>query len=322
MADYTKYILKVTAGPDYDPKNHSEVRVNTADSVEISTEHLDAKVWVRVKDYRAQGLPHGSPATSPYFEHANHTGDRYGIAYSFRLKKDITGDKLVFGNDFDHPIRDRLPWGFSTAFNWVKGWVDATMEGDAYADEPYLYSPILSSMNILQIGGKGQSIDAVAEGAGEKTGEGDEAATIFIEGAQADGQEVREKSGMPANNTQRKRHYQQLQPRQDFVFEKDRAYACDFFNGYLDFNEFSLKLPILTIPVIKYWDGQPLRYVLRNLETKEVYFVILFSLVPVEQVNTENAGETTGSKQEAQEKAEKDKSNEQTQTKSSNDDLD
>ncbi|KAB2572309.1 hypothetical protein DBV05_g9040 [Lasiodiplodia theobromae] len=321
MADYTKYILKVTAGPDYDEKNHTEVLVNTANSVGISTEHLDAKVWVRVKDYR--GLPQGSPATSPYFEHSDHTGDRYSIAYSFRLKKDVAGDKLVFGNDFDHPIRDRLPWGFSTAFNWVKGWVDATMEGDPYADEPYLYSPILSSMNILQVGGKDQSIDEVAEGAGEKTGEGDQTAIIFKEGAQADGQEVREKSGMPTNNTQRKRHYQQLQPRQDFVFEKDRAYACDFFNGYLDFNEFSLKLPILTIPVIKYWDGQPLRYVLRNLETKEVYFVILFSLVPVEHVDTGSSSETEGSKQEEWEKVEKDKNSEPNgQAKPANDDLD
>lgn len=152
------------------------------------------------------------------------------------MKKDIPGDKLVFGNDFDHPIRDRLPWGFNTAFNWVKGWVDATMEGDVYADEPYLYSPILSSMNILQIGGKGQSISEVGEGAGEKVGTGDESALIFKEGAQADGQEVREKSGMPSDNSQRKRHYQQLQPRKDFIFEKDRAFACDFFNGYLDFN--------------------------------------------------------------------------------------
>lgn len=54
MADHTQYILKVTAGRDYDPKNHTDVRVNTADSVEISTEHLDAKIWVRVKDYRGQ----------------------------------------------------------------------------------------------------------------------------------------------------------------------------------------------------------------------------------------------------------------------------
>ncbi|GME26623.1 hypothetical protein BKCO1_900094 [Neofusicoccum parvum] len=320
MADHTKYILKVTAGRDYDPKNHSEVRVNTADSVDISTEHLDARIWVRVKDYR--GLPKGSPSTSPYFEHANHTSDRYSIAYSFRLKKEISGDKLVFGNDFDHPIRDRLPWGFSTAFNWVKGWVDATMEGDVYADEPYLYSPILSSMNIISVGGKGQSISDVAEGAGEKTGEGDQTAIIFKEGSQKDGQEVREKSTMPTDNSQRKRYFQQLQPRKDFIFEKDRAFACDFFNGYLDFNEFSLKLPIITIPVISYWDGQPLRYVLRNLETKEVYFVILFSLVPVETLNNEDTGASGDSKNEEWEKVEKDKSSEQNQSKTTDDDID
>jgi Protein of unknown function (DUF1769) len=36
------------------------------------------------------------------------------------LKQGINGDDLVFGNDFDHPIRDRLPPGFGTAFKIVK----------------------------------------------------------------------------------------------------------------------------------------------------------------------------------------------------------
>lgn len=192
------------------------------------------------------------------------------------MKQDIPGDKLVFGNDFDHPIRDRLPYGFSTAFGWVKSWIDPTMEGDVYADEPYLYSPVLSSMNILNVGEKGQKPAEAAQKAGSAVGEGDEAAVVFEEGAEGDGKDVREKASMPADGPSRMKHFRHEEPRKEFVFEKDRAYSCDFFNKYLDFNgacklrlsrilliklpDFALRLPIITIPVIKSWDGQPLRY--------------------------------------------------------------
>ncbi|KAH0117704.1 hypothetical protein KCU82_g23196, partial [Aureobasidium melanogenum] len=54
---------------------------------------------------------------------------------------------------------------------------------------------------------------------------------------------------------------------------------------------FALKLPGfsyipgITIPIISYWDGQPLRshalrYVLKDRSTNEVLFVIIFTLLP------------------------------------------
>jgi hypothetical protein len=72
------------------------------------------------QNYR--GLPRGSPSTSPYFSLPPHAKnkDAYSICFRFRLKEDINGNDLVFGNDFDHPIRDRLPPGFGTAFKIVK----------------------------------------------------------------------------------------------------------------------------------------------------------------------------------------------------------
>jgi hypothetical protein len=67
-------------------------------------------------------VPRGSPKSSPYFDlplHAKNK-DTYSICFRFMLKQDINGDDLVFGNDFDHSIRDRLPPGFGTAFKIVK----------------------------------------------------------------------------------------------------------------------------------------------------------------------------------------------------------
>lgn len=41
---------------------------------------------------------------------------------------------------------------------------------------------------------------------------------------------------------------------------------------------FALRLPGFGLGIMRYWDGQGLRYVLRNKKTKQVYLVVLFTL--------------------------------------------
>jgi hypothetical protein len=50
MADPSQYYLKVTGGPGY--KDQGEIKVNTAHPLDFSSEHLDVRVYVRVKDFR------------------------------------------------------------------------------------------------------------------------------------------------------------------------------------------------------------------------------------------------------------------------------
>jgi len=83
-----KYLLQVTAGSSYDPSQHQQVSVNGPDTTHIESDILSAWVRVRIKDYH--GLPRGSPASSRYFEHPQHTSDRYSVAYSFIPKKDMS----------------------------------------------------------------------------------------------------------------------------------------------------------------------------------------------------------------------------------------
>lgn len=170
MAD--KYILRVTAGPSYDLADHTEVPVNSPTPVKISTEHMDVELNVRIQNYH--GLPRNSPATSPYFDQEPHSKnkDQYSIAFQFTPKapgpakapvnaehvdpddrepEGISASDLQFGNDFDHPIRDRLPPGFSYAMKIVKWWIDPGLDGDPYADSPYLFGPALSSFNHVRV---------------------------------------------------------------------------------------------------------------------------------------------------------------------------
>ncbi|OCK86123.1 DUF1769-domain-containing protein [Lepidopterella palustris CBS 459.81] len=303
MAHHEQYILKVTAGHSYNPATHQDVHVNSSKPIAISSEHIDARIHVRIKDFR--GLPANSPSTSPYFSHSKHIYDRYSISFTFKPKKTLSGDHLVFGNDFDHPIRDRLPPLFDKAFGIVKWWIDPGLDGDVYGNEPYLYGPLLSSINVFNIGTKGERITGPEEQADNVEGDGD-MEVVFEEGAEADGHQVRKENNIPDDSKARQKHFLTEARRKEFQFEEGRVYACDFFNPYLDFNEFALKIGygLPTISIVSHWDGQPLRshsvrYVLKDRATNTELFVLVFQLVPAKdaeknsvngQVTHEQAG--------------------------------
>ena len=171
------------------------------------------------------GLPDGSPSTSDYFKHSLHESDRYSISFSFIPKEDINGNDLVFGNDFDHPIRDRLPMGFNAALKIVKWTLDPNIQGDPYADKPYLYSPALATWNQLRIGDK----NATADRNMMKN-------YVVEEGAQGtDGANVRTQLQIPSTAEGRRKHFQSEEHRRAFNFEAGRLYMADFGNKYLNF---------------------------------------------------------------------------------------
>lgn len=148
----SKYLLRVTAGPSYDPSTHSPVIVNGGVPTVIENEHIKAHIKVRIRNYT--GLPLHAPTTSPYFSTESRTREQYSIGFSFVPKHDIAGDEATWGNDFDHPVRDRLPPGFGIAVRIVKEFIDPSIELDAYADEPWLYAPALTSFFAMRVGEK------------------------------------------------------------------------------------------------------------------------------------------------------------------------
>ncbi|KAE8449489.1 hypothetical protein EG329_008097 [Mollisiaceae sp. DMI_Dod_QoI] len=286
------YILQVTAGTDYDISKHQIVPVNTPTKITVESELISVDLNVRIQSYR--GLPLNSPTTSPYFLLPPHhkSKDQYSICFSFTPKSNINGNDLVFGNDFDHPIRDRLPPGFGTAFKIVKWVVDPGLDGDVYAEKPYLYGPAASSVNTLHIGSKSSSSSSKPTSTssssnstnGEENKEED-LGMVFQEGGDESGLEHRKEKGIPESEAARKKHFLNEENRKGWEWEEGRTYGCDFFNPYLDFNDFALRLPGFTLPIMKYWDGQGLRYVLKNRKTDTVLFVVLFTLYLKEDVD-------------------------------------
>ncbi|KAL1957283.1 hypothetical protein VTO42DRAFT_6189 [Malbranchea cinnamomea] len=314
------YTLRVAAGPSYDPLTHQEVVVNSEQPLLIENEHGTVRLNVRIQDYT--GLPAISPRTSPYFSHPDHLSDQYSIAFSFVPKHDIPGTDLVFGNDFDHSVRDRLPPGCNYALKLVKWMIDPGIDGDLYADRPYLYGAALSSWNYFRICGRRRGISGSttterpaaptattssatatatttsrtnnSERDSSRGTGSDTAATaadsepsavpvpdeVIEEGAEDSGDEVRSRLEIPGLPEQRKKFFLDETKRQAFRFEAGRLYKVDFGNPYLGFSDFTLRLPGYRLQVAKYIDrkNHSLRYVLKNLRTGNVYFVVLFIL--------------------------------------------
>ena len=222
-----KYVLRVTAGSGYDPSTHLPVAVNSDTATTVDNAHLTAAIVVRIRNY--DGLPAGSPKSSPYFDDPAHAHDQYSLAFSFIPKADLPADKAVWGVDFDHSIKSRLPPGTSAAIKIVKDFVDPGLECDPYSDKPWLYGPALSSWFAFHIGprqGEAGATDASAT----------RPPVHLSEGAHGSGQEVRQKAGLPEDASMRRKHFLAAENRECFVFEKNRLYQGDFFNAYLDFN--------------------------------------------------------------------------------------
>lgn len=292
MPDPSDYLLRVTAGPSYSPSTHVPIPINSPTALtHISHPEMTIDLAVRIHNYR--GLPPSSPSTSPYFSTEPHhsNADLYSIAFRFTPHgpsgEGISGEDLQFGNDFDRPIRAHLPPGFGTAMKIVKWWVDPGLDGDVYAEKPYLYGPAIGSFNEVRAG-EGEVV----------AGKGG----LWVEEG---GEQGRERYGAPEGGKERMRWALKEESKKSWVWEYGKPYAVDFYNPYIDFDKFALRLPGFGLGILRYWDGQGLRYdfllffvvgcltsvryVLRNKSTGTVYLVILFTIYRKEDVNEDGS---------------------------------
>ncbi|ORY17521.1 hypothetical protein BCR34DRAFT_555599 [Clohesyomyces aquaticus] len=271
-----KYRLQVTAGPSYDVSTHQQVAVNGESAHIIDNDVMTCYLKVRIRDYN--GLPQDAPSTSPYFSHALHKSDRYSIGFSFVPKKDIPGNDLVTGFDFDHSIKDRLPPGFRYAMKIVTTILDPGIYSDPYSDKPYLYGPALSSFFSFRIGEETKQVSADEQLASQLQ---NDAAGVIEEGADGTGSEIRKVQKIPEKTNKRRKNFLNTSNLENFTFEAGRMYQGDFFNPYLDFANFALRIPGFSISVVRYIDEKThaLRYVLKNRATGEVLFVVIFTLL-------------------------------------------
>ena len=149
--------LRVTAGNAGDMRR---VAVNEDSTpLHISNDEFEGDLTVRIRGFEpAPGETAPSEPESGYFERVNADPSKsllaipvtWSICVAGRVKKPINADELRFGNTFDRPIRDHLPYGTAIALKAFR-LIDPSLEQDLYADKPWAFSPLVATMPALRI---------------------------------------------------------------------------------------------------------------------------------------------------------------------------
>ncbi|OCF74400.1 hypothetical protein I204_04772 [Kwoniella mangroviensis CBS 8886] len=254
--------------------------VNSATATKLETEHFSGDIWVFIKGYNGD-LKKGDG--EEYFGAKGREGMSYGIVVKGKYKKPFNADTVVFGNVFEKPIRDNLPWGTSIATKFMY-FVDPTVEADIYADKPWALSPALATMAHLSLGGKNEG-PYVEENSLEWLKEN-------VKGVDDIPSYTDDKSQISS----RRKWLTKASNRQAVEVDEGTEVGMEFCNGLLDFNTLSATLPYpftLQIPLLKYWDGQPVTYVCQDKPTSykdqspvgggnKVYWSVAFEIVDEE----------------------------------------
>ncbi|KAI8896440.1 hypothetical protein BC833DRAFT_528278 [Globomyces pollinis-pini] len=290
---HEEYIVRISAGANY--SELSTVMVNDESTpVWIDSEHFVGYLVVRMlnfngvtpelHDSQKKGTHCHHPIHNPdssYFEGKNR---RYSIMLQGRFKKSYGGDDIIFGADFNTSIR--TPTGVSLAIKIAK-WLDPAIEADFGCKEPYMYSPLVSSMNSLSVQVPQDSDNEISN---------DDSSATTLETCQSQVGNWRFSNSMVPENPdllfanpehrgiittyeKRKKFFSNIAKRKQVEFSPDYVYCMDFYDAYLDFNTASVKLPGFSLNILGYFDGQQLRYACKTRDRSATFFVVQFELL-------------------------------------------
>ncbi|KAI8888155.1 hypothetical protein K501DRAFT_240829 [Backusella circina FSU 941] len=243
----SQYDLTVRVGSSIDTLQVMDIN-NDATPHLIDSDTFTGSLIVRVK---GRGIP------SPYFEHSQ---DTFCITVSGRFKHpSITADTILFGNQFDAPLR--LPTGSSIAVKFAK-WFDPGLEADLASERPFAFSPLVVTMNRLHLGVKPIKLSSAP--------------------IQEDITLIR-----PDITTakQRQTYFTVPTNREQIQITPDQVWSMDFCNPYLDFEKCTVRIPGFEVNILRYWDGQPARFIAKSKEDGVIFFIVEFNLKEREQDN-------------------------------------
>ncbi|KAI0642780.1 DUF1769-domain-containing protein [Trametes meyenii] len=239
--------LRVLAGPN----EHTLVplRVNSGVPVQISSDAFEGQVAVFIK-----GLAdaEGGREDSDYFR--KRSGVTWSIQVQGRFLREYSADELLFGNVFERPFK--LPWGFGAALKFMN-FIDPTLEHDlASRSKPWALSPLVATMPYFR-----QQRGSPAPPFPPAEPISDDATQLRTTVPPAAAPALAKLKASPAK---RRSYFANALRRQEVVFGPEDVVTTDFCYDFLQFSHsgIALRLPGgITIDVMKYWDGQPVRFV-------------------------------------------------------------
>lgn len=194
----------------------------------------------------------------------------------------------------------RLPPFSSIALKFIQ-FIDPGLKADIYCDRPWAFSPLIATMNTVNV--SGWHLDKATQKKVEEHGQEEdkerlenelppwpspqgehivedttlifqpdhhnkeehEGPTSTLEGETAHAHEHENKKEeltmaptQPTvlNTSARRSHFAKEANLVKHRYRTDQVYGFDFFNPYLDFANFTLKVPGFSVDITKYWDGQ------------------------------------------------------------------
>ncbi|GAA5959208.1 hypothetical protein JCM21900_004260 [Sporobolomyces salmonicolor] len=257
------------------------VAVNES-ALPISSDAWEGSVSVRLKDYHG---PKGHDGRKQPKEPFEKPGDTWSIAFEGRWKQDTDVDEILFGNVWQKPIRDYLPYGTSAALRFVR-YVDPSLSCDLYADKPWALSPLFATLQSLSA----QNVPADAPLPAFTPSSFPEDLTPLLAGDPAAAAALH---GAPA---QRRAHFAHEAHRRGLApLARDVLLRGDFSHGFVDFATLALALPGgLSFSLAKYWNGEPVVFSCQRRRDGATFFVVTFELLDDEGDAVEAAAGAPG----------------------------
>ncbi|KAF9420302.1 hypothetical protein BGZ94_009159 [Podila epigama] len=319
----SNFRLKVSVGPSANPKSLTPIAPNDdAHPVLIESDEFIGQVVVRIKGLdKSYGYLEGTKQDntvampdSPWFQMPGGDNNLCSIQIHGRFKRSWPCDQVVFGNQFEQPLR--LPPFSSVALKFVQ-LIDPGLEADIYGSQPWAFSPLIATMNTVNISTSYVSAATGVHSDGIEThpekhelppwpssnGEHIPEDTTLLfdtitdptlsppakngdDKSKDNGKETLDlapKKTKAMNTTERRAYFSKSSNLAKHSYRPEHVYGFDFFNPYLNFANFTLKIPGFSVDITRYWDGQPLTYVMKLKDTSVEFLAIQFELVPVQE---------------------------------------
>ncbi|KAG0143505.1 hypothetical protein CROQUDRAFT_661124 [Cronartium quercuum f. sp. fusiforme G11] len=262
--------IEILAGPTLDNLSKVNVNADYTAPLPIKTDSFEGLLTVRIKNFAGVDGEIYRDAESRYFLY-NHD-ITWSIQVRGRFLKPTKADECVFGNTFDKPIRDRLPYGTALAVKAIS-YIDPGFSSDLYADKPWAWSPLLATMNLINTQKLPADDSPLPEWDGHRPRE--DCSTLMP------------KAMSPPKAHVRRKHFSVQANREEITLGPRGFLNAEFCNGFLDFSTLALKVPVVNVSfsLDKLWDGQPVRYQCLNRKTDECYWVVVFQIAALEAEN-------------------------------------
>ena len=272
--------LQVLAGTSLDPRDWTPVRVNDeVNATELQSPYFNGRLVVRIDGYRGDGASAG-PERPAYFDAAGskvtlsiHVQGQFVGDKQHEHRETWTADDILFGNVFDRPLR--LPLGTNLAVAFMKRFVDESLECDLHCEKPWAHSPLLATMNTVSVSKSPDGKLAPWPGYnGSRLQE--DCALLQI----TDGDETSKATTTAFETAKSRRSFlSKAHNRRMVTFSSADTIEMDFCTGFIDFNTFSVSLPVISVNLLKYWDHQPVKYVCDTRDGATTFFVVVLQLI-------------------------------------------